>query len=315
MDLNNFQKYSDCIGKRVLLTGGTGFIGRRLVEVLLNLKCKVTVLTRNPEASEKLFQGQVSIVEGLSNIGSTAAFDVVINLAGEPLAEKRWNAKRKQEFINSRVQTTASICDLLSRLKHQPDVLINGSAIGFYGPHGDDVLTEESAAVDCFSHNLCRRWEEQALQAKPFVGRVCLLRIGIVLGQDGGPLKELLQPYKFGVSTQISSGQQWMSWIHRDDLIAMVLHLICEPKLSGPINGTAPNPVTNAGFADVLEQCFRTFIRVRVPTKILSLLVGELADEVLITGQKVLPTKIENSGFVFEYSQLIQAIEDIVGAR
>ncbi len=312
MSLMGFETYKGS-KKRILLTGGTGFIGKRLVAVLLSLNHEVTVLSRNISASAKNVQGKLNFITDVTEIADDCEFDVIINLAGEPLAKGRWNQKRKQAFVDSRLAVTSSVCQLVERLKYKPEVLINGSAIGYYGPHQDEILDEKGSVVECFSHDLCRQWEQQALAVQQQNVRVCLLRIGIVLGNDGGPLAELRLPFDYGFSMQIAKGEQWMSWIHRDDLVGIILHLISQPNISGPINGTAPNPQTNKAFADTLSLYLKTFARIKFPAKLLSLVVGELADEVLITGQRVIPAKIQSGGFMFRYPQLSAAFEELIG--
>jgi len=307
-----FETYQNS-KKRIFLTGGSGFIGKRLVQVLTTLDYEVTLLSRNISAAEKGLKGKVSFISDFSEIADDSEFDVIINLAGEPLARGRWTKKRKEIFLKSRLAITSNICEMIKRLKHKPDILISGSAIGYYGPHQDEILDESGSVVNCFSHDLCRRWEEQALKAKTSDTRVCLLRIGIVLGHDGGPLAELRLPFEYGFSMQISNGKQWMSWIHRDDLIAMILHIMNQSEICGPINATAPRPVTNKEFADTLSMFLKTFIRIKFPRKLLSLVVGELADEVLITGQRVIPAKILSRGFVFTYPELNTALEELIG--
>ena len=313
MSLINFEIYKQN-KKNILITGGSGFIGKRLVQVLLALDHEITLLTRNANTTIKVFKDNVNIITDFAQIEDNSYFDVIINLAGEPLAKGRWTKNRKEKFVESRLFITSNICELIKRLKHKPEVLINGSAIGYYGPHQDNMLDETGRVVDCFSHQLCRQWEEQALLAESPNTRVCLLRIGIVLGDNGGPLAELRLPFEFGVSMQISNGQQWMSWIHRDDLVAMILHIMNKSDISGAVNATAPNPVTNKQFADTLSLYLKTFIQIKVPGRLLSLLVGELADEVLITGQRVMPVKMKNKDFVFIYPQLDAALEALIGS-
>lgn len=302
--------------KRILLTGGTGFIGKKLVQVLTSLNHEVTILTRNMKNASKQINSidsKVRFISDFAEIPDDQQFDVIINLAGEPLAKGRWTKKRKEKFVESRLSITTAICNLIHRLKHKPEVFISGSAIGYYGPHQDDMLDETANIVKCFSHDLCRRWEEQALQAQTPDTRVCLLRIGIVLGNDGGSLAELRLPFDFGVSMQIADGQQWMSWIHRDDLIAIIVHAINQPHIQGPINATAPHPVTNQVLTETLSMYLKTYVRVKVPGKLLSLMVGELADELLITGQRVIPAKLQTDGFVFIYPDLNDALKDLIG--
>jgi len=299
--------------KKILITGGTGFIGQRLVQVLLTLNYELTVLTRNINSAEKVLSSKVKLITELSEIPDHCEFNIIINLAGESLAGGRWTTKRKEQFIESRLSVTSQLCNLIERLKVKPELLISGSAIGYYGPNKNNILDEKGDTTDCFPHQLCKQWEEQALKAKSSQTRVCLLRIGIVLGNNGGSLEELLLPFKLGFSMQISNGDQWMSWIHRDDLVAIMLHLIISPEISGPINGTAPQPVTNKEFANILSLYVKTYIRLRIPAKFLSIMVGELADELLITGQHVIPAKIEKNGFKFTYPTLSNALEELIG--
>lgn len=305
----------NCQKKRILVTGGSGFIGKRLVEVLISQHHEVTILTRDIPSAARGLAGRVGFVTNFSQIDSDSQFDVIINLAGEPLAKGRWTKKRKEKFVQSRLSVTAGICDLIKRLKHKPEVLISGSAIGFYGPHDDEVLDENGRGVVCFSHSLCHSWEQQALQAQQLGVRVCLLRIGIVLGQDGGPLAELRLPFEFGCAMKIGDGKQWMSWIHRDDLVAMILYLFDRPELQGAFNATAPVPVSNGEFKILLSQYLKTFVSLKIPSTLLSLMVGELADEVLITGQRVIPAKIQASGFKFIYPKLDDALIEIIGPK
>jgi len=301
------------VTKNILITGGTGFIGKRLVQVLLTLNYELTVLTRSINSAEKVLSSKVKLITELSEIQEHCKFDIIINLAGESLAGGRWTTKRKDQFVESRLSVTSQLCDLIEQLTVKPELLISGSAIGYYGPNKNNVLDENGDFTDCFPHQLCKQWEEQALKAKSPETRVCLLRIGIVLGNNGGSLEELLLPFKLGFSMQISRGDQWMSWIHRDDLIAIILHLITNPKISGPVNGTAPQPVTNKEFANILSLYVKTYIRLRIPAKLLSIMVGELADELLITGQHVIPAKIEKNGFKFTYPTLNNAFEELIG--
>lgn len=300
--------------RRILITGGTGFIGKKLVETLIKQDHHVTVLTRNSKLGSSELSDNIRFINDCVEIADDCRFDVVINLAGEPLAKARWNVKRKDKFIQSRLAVTTQLFELINRLKYKPEVLINGSAIGYYGPHEDESLNETGDVVDCFSHSLCHQWESLAMRFESLGIRVCLLRIGIVLGNDGGPFVELKLPFKLGVSMQIAEGKQWMSWIHRDDLIAIIIFAMNQSDLDGPINGTAPNPVTNKGFADTLSLYLKTMFRIRFPARLLSLIVGELADEVLITGQNVVPEKLVNNGFIFTYPTLSVALQELIGS-
>jgi len=298
---------------RVLVTGGTGFIGTRLIAVLHHLHHRVTLLVRDKTAARSLVDDRIYLITDLSQLGNKAVFDVIINLAGEPLAKARWSSQTKSRFIQSRESVTREVFQLVRRLEHRPEVLINGSAIGYYGPHADEILGENGAVSDSFSHQLCRRWEEAAMEFETLGLRVCCLRIGIVLGHDGGPLKELRRPFDWGCALTLGSGQQWMSWIHRDDLIAMMLFLVSNKHLSGAFNGTAETPVTAMTFTQILRQFIRAPLTFRMPAKLLSLIVGEMADEILLTGQRVIPKRLLDAGYSFQYSSLNEALGAIVG--
>lgn len=310
--LTEFLRYQG-EARSVLVTGGSGFIGKRLVPILLGLNHRVTLLSRNLPRDAQWFGGAVEFVTDVSDIDATARFEVIINLAGEPLAGQRWTVQRKARFLQSRLAVTAALCQLIERLERNPDVLINGSAIGFYGPHGSETLDEAGAAAPSFSHELCRQWEEEALKAERHGVRVCLLRIGIVLGRDGGPLAELRRPFDCGVAMQIADGKQWMSWIHLDDVVAIILCVMRNKGISGAVNTVAPFPVSNAEFADALSAHLLTYAKVRVPAWLLRLVVGEIADEVLVTGQRVIPAKLQGAGFEFMHPSLPLALEDLIG--
>ncbi|MCJ8313534.1 MAG: TIGR01777 family protein [Saccharospirillaceae bacterium] len=310
--LTIFDRYKKN-NKTILITGGTGFIGKRLVQTLKHLDHNIYVLTRSP--SKYSNESKLHYIQSLNDIHNKLNIDVIINLAGESLASGRWTKKQKERFLDSRIQSTKTIEQLVTRLHVKPELLINGSAIGFYGAQQDEELDEQSTFTDCFSHQLCKQWEQTALTLKQHNVRVCLLRIGIVLGNNGGPLAQLRLPFEFGVLMQIGNGKQWMSWIHRDDLISMMLYCIENTQLNGPINGTAPQPVTNQVFAQRLSQHIKTIVKIVVPAKLLSIIVGELADEVLITGQRVIPKKMQDNDFEFNYPDLDSALKQIIDIR
>ena len=229
------------------------------------------------------------------------------------MAGARWTAAYKQEIVESRVDTTQAVVQLLQRLEHKPQALLSASAIGFYGHHGDEELAEEGAGAPGFSHSLCQRWEQAALAAEEMGVRVCLLRFGVVLDSDGGAMVELARPFRFGVANWLGTGRQWLSWVHRRDVIAAILFLLEQPGLSGPFNITAPQPVTSRGFCQVMKGYQRTFITAPVPAPVIRLLVGQMADELLLSGQRVVPAALQRAGFEFQFSELNQALGDIVG--
>lgn len=297
----------------VLVTGGSGFIGRRLVAGLIAGGHAVTVLTRNPAEVARQQRGPVTIIDSLDQLPDSSRFDALINLAGEPLAAGRWTATRKQEFIRSRVQTTRDLAALVARLTHKPRVLLNASAVGFYGDQSHDRPVDESAAPqDGFSHQLCAAWEAAALELAEQGLRVCLLRLGVVLGRDGGPWPPLRRSYTFGAGVQMGDGEQWLPWVHLEDVIDAILFAWSRPDLSGPLNLAAPEPLRQGEFtAQLIDRIPTAFIRLVAPSAVLRTLLGEMAQEVLLSGQRVMPARLQAAGFEFRYPDLAAAIAEL----
>jgi len=300
-------------GQSVLITGATGFIGGRLVEGLLAGGHRVLVLTRDPQKAAGL-GAPIQIFTSLDQIEADAPIDAVINLAGEPTGAGLWTAARKRKLMASRVEMTAAVVGLIGRLKHRPAVLVNASAIGWYGLHDDEQLTEEADGHDCFSRDLCMAWEAEADKAAACGVRVVRLRIGLVLGTEGGVLSQFLLPFEFGVGGPIGSGRQWMSWIARDDLVRLIVHAMATPSLEGAVNGTAPAPERNGAFARALGRVLHRPAILPLPAAPLRLLGGDFAKELLLGGQRVLPAKALASGFIFRYPRLDEALRHMMGA-
>jgi uncharacterized protein len=299
-------------GRRVLVTGGTGFIGTPLVATLRRHGYEVTALTRQPERNRQRLAAGVRLIAALEQLTPQEQIDVVINLAGESLNSGRWSERRKKRLFESRIETTQSLYTQIARLERMPALLINGSAVGYYGPHGDQALDESAPGVPSFSHDLCARWEQEALRFESLGLRVCRARFGVVLGRAGGPLRELLKSYAFGAAVVLGSGEQWLSWIHLDELIAVLGFLIAREDLSGAFNCVAPEPVTNAELADTLRRIVRAPIRLRIPAATLRLLVGGMADELLLAGQRVVPARLLAAGYEFRMATLEDALRDIL---
>jgi uncharacterized protein (TIGR01777 family) len=296
----------------VLITGATGFIGERLTAALASAGHEVIVLARDPAKAASL-RPPFRLVTRLDQIPADATIDSVINFAGEPVANGLWTRRKRRRILASRLRMTREVVHLIARLQRRPAVMISGSAIGWYGTWGDESLTEFDGGKRSFGHRVCEAWECAAREAEKFGVRVVRLRIGLVLGIEAGMLSNLLAPFEFGLGGPIGSGQQWMSWIERDDLIRLIAHIIANPRISGAVNGTAPAPVRNADFAQALGRALHRPARLRMPASVLHWLAGDLADELLLRGQRVLPDKAQASGFKFRHETLPGALSAILG--
>lgn len=293
---------------RVLVTGGSGFIGRALTRHLQELGHEVTVLTRDPGTTAAILPG-ASLVDRLDAVG---VIDAVVNLAGEPLADGRWSEARKREFRSSRIGTTQALVEWMRAAgESRPGVLVSGSAIGYYGPAGDTPLDESDPPGDDFPATLCRDWERAAADAEPLGVRTCMVRTGIVLHPHGGALARMLLPFRLGAGGPMGDGQQWMSWITRDDLVRLITWLLLTPATNGAYNATAPGPVRNEEFAAILAAALHRPALLRTPAPVLRLVFGEMAD-LLLTGQRVLPRRALDAGFDFLHLRLDQALHDLL---
>ncbi len=295
----------------ILISGGTGFIGRELCRNLELEHHDLWVLSRDPSKVPDCCGQRVTGIGSLDEFPADVRVDAVINLAGEPIADKRWTPEQKKELVDSRVNTTRALVDFMRRQDTPPKVLVSGSAVGFYGDTGAREVTEDSPPTNEFTHKLCRAWEEAALQAEPLGVRVALLRTGLVLGRDGGPLKKMLPAFRMGLGGRISKGDQWMSWIHRGDLLRIIQYLLTDDRLEGPYNATAPRAVMNAQFSKTLGKVLRRPALFPVPAPVLRLGFGEMA-HILLTGQKVLPKRLLDSGFEFRFPELEPALQNVL---
>ena len=298
----------------VLVTGATGLIGRRLVTALVGAGHEVTALTRDRATAADL-PAPIRIVTSLDQIADDARIDAIVNLAGEPISDGLWTPAKRRRIVDSRLAVTRAVVALIARLERRPQVLVNGSAIGWYGLRGDEVLDETADGADCFSRTVCRRWERAAMTTQDLGVRVVRLRIGLVLAIEGGALSRMLTPFEFGLGGPFGAGRHWMSWIHLDDLVRLIAHAIATPGLEGPVNGTAPEPVRNAAFAQALGRALHRPALLPAPAAPLRLALGAFADELLLKGQRVVPAAVLASGFAFNYPALDGALAAIVGAR
>ena len=296
---------------KILITGGTGFIGKELCKRLLQRGEAPTVLSRRPETVGERCGDQVAGLGSMAALTADDHFDAVINLAGEPIADARWTERRKRLLWESRVTLTEQLVDYIARAQMKPQVLISGSAVGYYGDGGDRLLDEASAYTDDFSHRLCAAWEQAALEAGDQGVRVCILRTGLVVGKNGGFLQRMLPPFKMGLGGRLGDGRQWMSWVHRNDLIRMIEHLLDSPGSSGAYNGTAPHPVTNREFTRTLAKVLKRPALLPVPATVLKVALGELS-VLLLGGQRVVPKRFLEERFQFEVDTLEQALTDVL---
>jgi hypothetical protein len=299
--------------RRVLISGATGFIGRHLAYALIERGDEVIVLARNREKAENLFGPHAQIVTNLDTINRETRVDAIVNLAGAPLAARRWTDRRKRALLGSRVGATETLVALAARLATPPRTWINASAIGYYGVRNDDALLHEKTAPQpIFQSELCRRWEAAAMRASELGVKVALLRFGVVLGTDGGALPVLARPVRLGIAAIMGGGKQWVSWIHIDDLVALLEFVLDEETLAGPLNATAPTPVRQAELMDAIAAALRARpMRVRLPARALRAALGELA-QFFVDGQRVVPERATALGFHFRYATAGAALESLL---
>ena len=296
---------------KLVIAGGTGFVGSALSTQLLEQGHSLIVLTRSQPPTtispkEKWITWQPGSRGGWEEALEGA--DGVINLAGEPIASKRWTKSQKEKIRSSRVNTTRALVAAIGKARQKPKFLLNASAIGYYGPRGDETLTEEAEPGKDFLGQVCLQWEEEARKAEGHGLRVIRLRTGIVLGKGGGALAKMVPPFKLFAGGPLGSGKQRMSWIHLEDEIGLILFLIQNPAAQGPFNATAPNPVTMREFCQTLGRALHRPSWAPVPGFALRLLLGEMAD-MLLTGQRVLPAAAQKLGYKFQYPTLYGALE------
>lgn len=296
--------------KTVLVAGGTGFIGHALCEALYECGARVFVLTRTPSK----VPATLTAVTHLSELPKEG-MDAVINLAGERIAQ-RWTKSARRRIWDSRILVTRTLVDYMRATNKKPLVFISASAVGYYGTHRDTVFDEEipsAAPSNAFAHQLCAAWEREALEAKALGIRTVLLRLGPVLGQGGGMLEKLILPFRLGLGGPLGSGNQWLSWIAKDDVIPLIMHLLQNTTLEGPVNAVAPNPVTNGDFSRALAKALRRPCVMRTPAFMMRLIYGQMAQEIMLEGQKVVPVRAVASGFSFTYPRLEEALQACVG--
>ena len=299
---------------RIAIAGGTGFLGTHLSHALIAGGHDVVVLTRRTTATKRpgltyaTWQPDRGIAQLLPVL---TGVDAIVNLAGESIASGRWTTSRKQSLRDSRVQTTRLLVEAARTLPSPPRVWLNGSAVGYYGSRGDERLTEDSRPGNDFLSSLAVEWETAASAAGDFA-RVVLIRTGIVLDAREGALPRMLLPFRLFVGGPLGSGEQYMSWIHRDDWISLAVFAL-ERDVSGPLNATSPEPVTNAEFSRALARVLHRPSLLPAPAFALRLLLGETADALLLASQRVLPARAEQLGFEFGFRDLELALRSVLG--
>jgi uncharacterized protein (TIGR01777 family) len=305
---------------RIFVTGGTGLVGRRLVRRLHERGDQAVILTRRAGHARELFGNNVVVVEGDPMqsgdwMDAVADCDAVVHLAGENVFAHRWNAEFKRLLRDSRVLSTQHVVEALRRQPVRADgqtkVLVSASAIGYYGPHGDEELTEDSPPGSDFLAQLCVEWEQAARAAEASGVRAAWVRVGVVLDKEGGALAKLLTPFRLCAGGPVGSGRQWMSWIHYADLVSLFLLALDNAQARGPLNGTAPNPVTNREFSKTLGRVLHRPSLVWTPALALRIALGEVA-ELITTGQRVLPKRALELGYSFQYPTLDAALTQIL---
>jgi len=300
---------------KILVTGSSGLVGTALVSALARGGHTVCRLVRpqsaGGEAAKEGFVVSWNPATGELG-GAGVGADAVVNLAGASIADGRWTAQRKALLGSSRIDTTRALVGALTKMNARPSVLVSASAIGYYGDRGDETLTEDSKPGGDFLAGLAQEWEAEALKAEALGIRVVLARFGIILAHEGGALPKMMLPFKIGVGGKLGSGRQWMSWVTLEDVIGILRFAIENPPVRGAINIVSPQPLQNVEFTKVLAKAMRRPALFPAPTFALRLALGEMADALLLSSQRVLPRAIEKLGHRFLHSDLPTALKSLV---
>lgn len=304
----------DIEGMRIVLAGGTGFLGQALTDALARDGHHLVVLSRRERAHTSAVRTVSWTPDGNAGAWLEALdnTDAVINLAGESIADGRWTADRKRRILDSRVQATRSLALAISRVARPPAVLISSSGVGYYGACADDLITETHPAGGDFLASVCVRWEQEALRAVGPGTRVVCVRTGLVLDRHGGALPKMLLPFRAGVGGRLGSGRQYMPWIHLQDWVDLVRFLLTARGATGAVNAAAPNPVTNAEFTRVLARVLHRPALLPAPAFALRLALGEMADALLLSGQRAVPAAAEHLGYRFTHRDVEAALTQIL---
>jgi uncharacterized protein (TIGR01777 family) len=299
----------------VLVTGATGFIGKKLCETLCETGHSIVALTRNPDAARSRLPEGARVfpwnpTESQPTLEAFDGVDAVVNLAGESVAS-RWTARTKQAIMDSRKLSTRHLVDAMAALGSPPPVMVSASAIGYYRDQGDQIITETGEAADGFLAGVCKAWETEAERAEKFGVRLVRLRIGIVLGKGGGALDAMMPAFKFGLGGPLGSGRQWWSWIHIYDVVGAIAFAITSDSLTGPVNATAPAPVRQREFASTLATTIHRPCFIPTPAFALRLAAGQFASE-LLASTRVLPQRLQDAGYSFRLPHIEDALQQVL---
>lgn len=298
----------------IFITGGTGLIGSALIPALLAQNHKITVLSRDINKARKKLGDSIDYCNSLDGLNSFDNYDIIINLAGETIAGKRWTDGQKERLCDSRWDITRRLTELIKLSNDPPTVFISGSAIGYYGAQDDNIINENSDPHDEFTHQLCKKWESLAMAADNRHTRVCILRTGIVLSANGGMLSKLIFPFRLGLGAVIAPGSQYISWIHIRDMVDSILFMIDTPEARGAFNLSSPSPVTNKRFTRVLSRTLFRPCLFKIPTFIIKFVMGE-SSTLLIDGQRAIPQHLLDMHYRFTFEHIDEALADILAKK
>ncbi|WP_394220872.1 TIGR01777 family oxidoreductase [Alteromonas gracilis] len=296
----------------ILMTGGTGLIGREFIRQY-SREHTFTVVSRNIAKAKSILGDNVEVVEAISEVKNFDTFDAVVNLAGEPIADKRWTDTQKKRICDSRWNITTELVSKFNDSANPPNVFLSGSAIGFYGNQGDKVVTEDTQPHVEFTNELCAKWESIANSVNQEKTRVATLRTGVVLTKKGGALDKMALPFKLGAGGTLGSGDQYLAWIHLQDMVGAIAFLLNNNSCRGAFNLTAPEPVTNKVFSKSLASALGRPCLFNVPSFVMKIAMGE-SSTMILEGQRVIPQKLTAAGFTFAYPSVKEALDEVYGA-
>lgn len=295
---------------KILITGASGLIGTALQESFKEKGYELLLASRSDASGDSHIKWDMNTGFADADLPRLEGLDVVVHLAGESISGLRWTEEKKKAIRDSRVFGTRTMIEAFDRLEKKPKVFISGSAIGIYGDRGDSEMNESNSPGDTFLADVCKEWEAESLRAEEMGIRTVLIRTGIVLSKDGGALATMLTPFKMGVGGVVGSGKQWMSWVSLDDIVGIINFAIENEDISGPLNAVAPNPVTNEEFTKALGKQLSRPTFLPLPEFAVNLIFGEMGDALLLDSTRVVPKRLQDAGYEFEYTDLEPALEN-----